>query len=163
MIYNLDEIDLENTCRDLEIFQDDYRYKVVPIIRTAYVVEGKETEIQGLGKGKEVLAECSSYILLSHGQLYKIEVVCDCESETVRYSADKIDKIDVEDLKGIKEIKSPDKEVAITINDVKDMFCDGWDWADENMEPVDENLFPFLKDMKSYLSNELADKVAEVK
>lgn len=159
MIYNLDEIDLENTCRDLEIFQDDYRYKVVPIIRTAYVVEGEETEIQGLGKGKEVLAECSSYILLSHGQLYKIEVVCDCESETVRYSADKIDKIDLEDLKGIKEIKSPDKEVVITVNDVMDMFCDGWDWADENMEPVDENLFPFLMNMRSYLSNELADKV----
>lgn len=163
MIYNLDEIDLENTCRDLEIFQDDYRYKIVPIIRTAYVVEGEETEIEGLGKGKEVLAECSSYILLSHGQLYKIAVVCDCESEVVRYSADKIDVIDVEDLKGIKEIKSPDKEVTITIDDVMDMFCDGWDWADKNMETVDENLFPFLKGMKSYLSNELVDKVADVK
>lgn len=162
MIYNLDEMVLKDTCKGLEIFQADYRYKVVPIIRTAYVVEGKETEIEGLGKGKEVLAECSSYILLSHEQLYKIAVVCDCESEAVRYSADKIDKIELEDLKGIKGIKSTDKEVAITIDDVEGMFCDGWDLADENMEPVDENLFPFLMNMRSYLSNALEDKLVSL-
>lgn len=162
MIYELDEMDLKEICRKLEIFQDDYRYKVVPIIHTAYIIEGEETQIGGL-KGKAVLGEYASYILLSHGQLYKIAVICDCRKEEMHCSAREIEKIDIEDLKGIKEIKNPDKEVTITIDDLMAMFSDGWEWAVEKMEPVNENLFPFLKGMKSYLSDELADKVAEVK
>ena len=161
MIYDLDVIDLENACKELDIFQDGYNYKIVPVIRTYYSVEGEEVTIEGLGQGKEILSEHTSYILKSHGQLYKISVICDCEKEEVRYSATKIDKIGLEDIKGIQNIKNPDKDVSVTLNDVMDMFNNGWDWAGNHMKSIDEDLIPFLMSMRSYLSKEIEDIVVE--